>query len=97
MFKPTGSESFAFCQCDDDFSDGPGLYCSAWSCSQISSGGRAEYENYVCQRPSPSGDYCEAWNGNVSAADEFEVVTCECMANWHGNRVCSFWMCEGRW
>ena len=95
--ETTGDEQFAFCQCDDDVGDGSGLFCNEWSCKQISSGGRAEFEDYVCQRPSASGHYCEAWNGNVSASNEYEVVTCECMANWHGDQVCSFWECEGAW
>ena len=93
---PTGNAEIAFCQCDEDVdSSGNNLFCNSWSCKQISFGGRAEYETYNCQRPSPSGDYCEAWNGNVSATDEFEVVACECIANWHGDQVCSFWECEG--
>lgn len=91
----TGGSDYTFCQCDDTTSAAEGLFCNAWSCKQISSGGRAEFEDYRCQRPSPSGHYCEAWNGNVTASDEFEIVSCECMANWHGDQVCSFWECEG--
>ncbi|CAN0472675.1 unnamed protein product, partial [Ectocarpus sp. 8 AP-2014] len=87
------SSDYTFCQCDDTGA-AEGLFCNAWSCKQISSGGRAEFEDYRCQRPSPSGHYCEAWNGNVTASDEFEIVSCECMANWHGDQVCSFWECE---
>lgn len=94
--KKTDGNDNTFCQCDDDVgSSENSLYCDAWSCRQVSPGGRVEFEEYRCQRSSPSGDYCEAWNGNVTASDEVEVVTCECMANWHGDQVCSFWECEG--
>ena len=53
-------------------------FCDAWSCKQIDSKARLEYEAYQCLRTSPSGHYCEAWNGNVTASDEIEVVACEC-------------------
>ncbi|CAM9281965.1 unnamed protein product, partial [Hapterophycus canaliculatus] len=89
-----GNDS-TFCQCDDDVGDSEdSLYCDSWSCKQLSPGGRVEYEEYHCQRSSPTGDYCEAWNGNVTASDEYEVVACECKANWNGDQVCSFWECE---
>ncbi|CAN0276866.1 unnamed protein product, partial [Scytosiphon promiscuus] len=94
LCEQDGNEN-TFCQCDDDVSDSQdNLYCNSWSCKQISPGGRLELEEYNCQRSSPSGDYCEAWNGNVTASDEVEVVACECMANWNGDQVCSFWECE---
>eukprot|EP00903_Cladosiphon_okamuranus_P019187 g17648.t2 len=90
-----GDNEFTICQCDDEVESSEiGLFCESWSCKQISSGGRAEYESYNCQRSSPSGDYCEAWNGNVTASDEFEVVACDCIANWDGDQMCSFWECE---
>ncbi|CAM9858132.1 unnamed protein product [Ectocarpus fasciculatus] len=80
------------CQCDLEVDSG--LYCDSWSCKQIDSDGREEFEEYHCQREAESGHYCEAWNGNVTASDEVEVVTCECVANWNGDRVCSYWECE---
>ncbi|CAB1097860.1 unnamed protein product [Ectocarpus sp. CCAP 1310/34] len=80
------------CQCDLDVPSG--LYCDSWSCKQIDSDGREEFEEYHCQREAESGHYCEAWNGNVTATDEVEVVTCECVATWNGDRLCSYWECE---
>lgn len=93
MYCKTAGNDNAFCQCDNSSENG--LHCDSWSCKQISSGGRVEFEEYHCQRSSPSMDYCEAWSGNVTASDEVEVVTCECRANWNGDQVCSFWECEG--
>ncbi|CAM9772153.1 unnamed protein product [Scytosiphon promiscuus] len=80
------------CQCDVE--NASGLYCDSWSCKQIDSEGRQEFEEYHCQRESASGHFCEAWNGNVTAQDEIEVVRCECVAMWDGDRVCSYWECE---
>lgn len=80
--------------CDCDVENDSGLYCDAWSCKQIDSEGRVEYESYQCLRTSASGHYCEAWNGNVTASDEIEVVACECKYEWQGPLVCSYWECE---
>lgn len=80
--------------CDCDVENDSGLYCDAWSCKQIDSEGRVEYESYQCLRTSASGHYCEAWNGNVTASDEIEVVACECKFEWQGPLVCSYWECE---
>lgn len=83
-FVTTNTDS-VLCQCDVENTSG--LYCDSWSCKQIDSEGREEYEEYHCQRESASGHYCEAWNGNVTASDEIEVVACECVAEWNGDRV----------
>lgn len=83
-YVATNTDS-VLCQCDVEKVSG--LYCDSWSCKQIDSEGREEYEEYHCQRESASGHYCEAWNGNVTASDEIEVVTCECVAEWNGDRV----------
>ncbi|CAB1105388.1 unnamed protein product [Ectocarpus sp. CCAP 1310/34] len=76
-FVSTNTNS-VLCQCDLETASG--LYCDSWSCKQIDSEGREEFEEYYCQREAESGHYCEAWNGNVTASDEVEVVTCECVA-----------------
>lgn len=83
-YVTTNTDS-VLCQCDVE--NASGLYCDSWSCKQIDSEGREEQEEYHCQRESASGHYCEAWNGNVTASDEIEVVTCECVAEWSGDRV----------
>lgn len=80
--------------CDCDVENDSGLHCDTWSCKQIDSKGRVEYESYQCVRTSASGHYCEAWNGNVTASDEIEVVACECKYEWQGPQVCSYWECE---
>ena len=80
------------CECDLEHQSG--LFCDAWSCKQIDSKARVEYEAYQCLRTSPSGHCCEAWNGNVTASDEIEVVACECKQEWQGEDVCSYWECE---
>ncbi|CAN0526513.1 unnamed protein product, partial [Ectocarpus sp. 8 AP-2014] len=90
-FVSTNTDS-VLCQCDLETASG--LYCDSWSCKQIDSEGREEFEEYHCQREAESGHYCEAWNGNVTASDEVEVVTCECVATWNGDHVCSYWECE---
>ncbi len=83
-FISTNTDS-VLCQCDVE--NDSGLYCDSWSCKQVDSEGREEFEEYHCQRESPSGHYCEAWNGNVTGPDEIEIVTCECVAEWEGDRV----------
>lgn len=83
-YVTTNTDS-VLCQCDVE--NESGAYCDFWSCKQIDSEGREEYEEYHCQRESASGHYCEEWNGNVTASDEVEVVTCECVSEWSGDRV----------
>eukprot|EP00752_Nemacystus_decipiens_P018715 g16779.t1 len=73
------------CLCDVE--NDSGLYCESWSCKQVDSEGREQYEEYHCQRESISGQYCEAWNGNVTASNKIEVVTCECVAERSGDRA----------
>lgn len=83
-FVSTNTDS-VLCQCDVESSSG--FYCDSWSCKQVDSEGREENEEYHCQREAPSEHYCEAWNGNVTGPDEIEIVTCECVAEWEGDRV----------
>ena len=74
------------CQCDVENASG-GLYCDSWSCKQTDSRGNVEREDYYCQRESDSGEYCDAWNGNITTKYDIEAVTCECMREWSGDGV----------
>lgn len=86
------------CQCNiennSSTGSGGGLFCDAWSCSQSNSVDISEEQEFDCQRVSPSGRFCEAWNGHVTATESVKVVACECTEDLNGDgSVCASWEC----
>lgn len=47
-------------------------------------------------RVSTSGLYCEAWTGEIVSSEEVQVSSCECLDNWNGDGMCSYWTCKER-
>lgn len=83
------------CKTEDDDS---GKFCSSWTCVETDSDGTQEFGEYQCVIASSSipSEFCAAWTGVVEGSGEVEVAACECVEQWDGAGVCSYWECKER-
>lgn len=93
---PHDSNQTEHTRCGCEVEDDSGHFCAFWTCLETDSDGSQEHEEYACSRSSPSGLYCEAWTGVIEGEEEVEMSTCECVEEWNGDQVCSYWECEER-
>lgn len=84
------------CSCDVEDEESSGKFCASWACVETDSDGIREFEDYQRVRVSPSGQYCEAWTGDIESVEEVETSACECVEEWDGDGFCSFWECRER-
>ena len=69
-------------------------YCAQWSCSDVSSDGYSEAEDYRCLEEDVTGEYCYSWKGNISSSYEIESSFCQCRQR--EDRYCHHWACRER-
>lgn len=84
------------CTCKSEDADS-GQFCSSWSCVETDADGTQEFGEYQCVNASNSSPaFCEAWTGVIEGSGEMEVSACECVEQWDGVGVCSYWECKER-
>ena len=83
------------CETEDDDS---GNFCSSWTCVETDSDGTQEFGEYQCVTASSSipSEFCTAWTGVIEGSGEVEVAACQCVEQWDGDGVCSYWECKER-
>ena len=87
-------ENVAQCTCGTP--DESGKFCGAWTCIGWDSDGVEESEEFQCVRDSPSGEYCDAWTSVIERPKELQASTCDCIGQWNGDSVCTYWECKER-
>ena len=70
------------------------MYCSQWKCSERTSDGYSEEEDYQCLTEDVGGQYCYQWRGNASSRYAIESSFCQCFDR--GERFCKYWECRER-
>ena len=83
------------CTCEAE-DENTANFCALWTCVETDEDGTQEIQEYDCARASPSAEYCEAWTRVSETSEEVEVSTCDCVAQWDGAGVCSYWECRER-
>lgn len=71
-------------------------FCSSWTCAETGLKGNQALGAYQCVTASNSSDFCEAWTGVIEGANNIEMSACECVGQWDGVSVCSYWECRER-
>ncbi|CAM9099034.1 unnamed protein product, partial [Laminaria digitata] len=83
-------------RCVCEMADDSGSFCSSWVCLESDYDYGREFGEYNCERPSPTGAYCEGWTGVVENSDEAHISTCECTQASENARICLQWGCDVR-